>query len=216
MYRESLLHGKSPNVHAQATKGAGCNGSSAISSISTSISAVDVSTTSQQSPETEGTKADMSKYLWLLDDDHAFLAMTMAQSNKAYEDGMTAILYYGYAGCDFCERAVPIINEAAKEIGVKVYYIDVYEDARTDEEIDKMLANLDPALSHEYDEYTGKLEPVMYTPEVVVLHKGTIISHHTSLVDDFVLTKASEQMSDTQKQHLKEIYLAMFSLVLED
>lgn len=158
-------------------------------------------------------KADMRAYRWLDDDDPAFLYMTMARSNRFYDEGGTGILYYGYAGCEYCERAVPVLNAAAKDVGIEVFYVNVYEDIRTDEDVSAMLKNLEPAMKREVNPETGEEEPVMYTPEVVALKDGVIVGHHTALVDEYIITDEESQMNDAEKEHLTQIYKNLFSLI---
>jgi len=172
-----------------------------------------------------GCKAtDMSGYKYLTDKNPAFIQISMKESMHLIDNGGSGILLYSYPKCPYCNRAVPVLNDAAKEMGIKVYYIDVYEkDLMTSDGnsfsaegktiIQSMLTHFDSILAHEPNKTTGEVEPVLYTPEVVAIKKGQIIGHHTSLVDSIVLNSDADQMTDEQKAELKGDYEDLIRLV---
>lgn len=160
---------------------------------------------------------DMSGYKWLDDKSPAFIQISMEESMKLIDGGGSGILLYSYPTCPWCNRAVPVLNEAAKEMGIHIYYIDVYETElmSTDGKsfstegkavIQSMLTHFDSILKHEVNTATGVSEPTLYTPEVVAIKKGEITSHHTSLVDGVTISSDADQMTDDQKAELKGIY----------
>ncbi|MBQ1382861.1 MAG: hypothetical protein IIY73_03000, partial [Solobacterium sp.] len=73
--------------------------------------------------ELHGEKADMGGYYWLEEGDHPFIEISVAESIRLFEEGGSGMLYYGYVGCPFCERAVPELSKAALAAEVTVYYI---------------------------------------------------------------------------------------------
>lgn len=160
---------------------------------------------------------DMSGYKWLTDKDPAFIQISMSESLKFMDEGGSGIFIYSYPTCPWCNRAVPVLNEVAKEMGVHIYYIDVYESELMDpngnsfsaegkEVIQSMLTHFDSILKHETNSDTGKSEPTLYTPEVIAIKKGKITDHHVALVDSFSMTSDDDQMNDDQKAELKTIY----------
>ena len=106
---------------------------------------VNETVTITNSVEFNTTTADMSGYKWLYDSEPAFVEMTLEESVRMFSEGGSGILYYGYAGCPWCERAVPILNEVAKELGVTVYYINVHAQT-TMEAYNELLTYITPIL----------------------------------------------------------------------
>ncbi len=164
---------------------------------------------------------DMGGYVWLDDKNPNFIQITMAESLRLMDEGGSGIVVYSYDTCPFCNRAIPVLNQAAKEAGIYVYYVDVYEkelmtpDGQSFSEegnatVKSMMTHLDSILKHERNEETGQMEPALYTPEVVAIKNGQITGHHVALVDDFKLKDQNSQMSDAQKEELKQIYLDLF------
>lgn len=164
-------------------------------------------------------KPDLSAYVFLKDDDPAFLEISTEESLKLFENG-TGIVFYSYETCPWCNRVIPVLDEAAKEAGITVFYVNIYSDdfmSKSDTEksdiIQSLYTCLDPILKKEKDSETGKEKPVMEVPEVVAVKDGKIVGHHLGVVDDFTLdtNNLSEyQVTDDQVKELKKIYLDLF------
>jgi thiol-disulfide isomerase/thioredoxin len=207
------------NTAAAASTAATTAPSASASSSATASATADASkkVTITNSVAVTSKTLDMSGYEWLDDANPAFIQITMSESLRLVDEGGTGIILYSYTSCPWCNRAVPVLNEAAKEMGVHIYYVDVYESELMDASgkafsaegktvIQSMLTHFDSILKHETNSTTGVSEPTLYTPEVVAIKKGAIAGHHTSLVDSFTMTTGDEQMDDAQKAELKGIY----------
>ncbi|MDD6231025.1 MAG: hypothetical protein PUA95_09905, partial [Lactimicrobium massiliense] len=129
-------------------------------------------------------------------------------------------VFYSYETCPWCNRVIPVLDEAAKEAGITVFYVNIYSDdfmSKSDTEksdiIQSLYTCLDPILKKEKDSETGEEKPVMEVPEVVAVKDGKIVGHHLGVVDDFTLdtNNLSEyQVTDDQVKELKNIYLDLF------
>ena len=144
----------------------------------------------------------MDGYGFLEDDDPAFIEITLAESVRMFTEKGSGILYYGREGCWWCQRAVPVLNEAAKELGVKVYYIDVNLPT-SKESYDALESHINSIF--EKDAETGN--PVFKVPEVIGVKEGEIVGHHLSLVKSFEPGDNDAMMNDEQKAELKQDYL---------
>ncbi len=147
------------------------------------------------------TKADMSGYKWLYDSEPAFVEITLEESIRMFSEGGSGILYYGYSGCPWCERAVPILNSVAKELGVTIYYINVHAQT-TMEAYNELVTYIEDIF--EVDSTTGEKE--FKVPEVIAVKNGEITDHHLALVDGFKIESDESQMDDSQKEELRTIY----------
>lgn len=144
----------------------------------------------------------MDGYEFLEDDDPAFIEITLAESVKMFSEKGSGILYYGREGCWWCQRAVPILNEAAKQMGITVYYVDV--NLPTSKESYDTLESYISSI-FEKDAETGN--PVFKVPEVIGVKEGEIVGHHLSLVKSFDPEDNDAMMNDEQKAELKKIYI---------
>lgn len=150
--------------------------------------------------EIESTPADMDGYVWIDEERADFQLIPLRESIRFFKEGGSGILYYGKVNCDWCQRAVPQLNLAARELGVTVYYVDVSDATVTYEEYEELVKCIDSTFR--IDD-TG--EKAFFVPEVIAVKDGEVVGYHISLVDGYDITK-SEQMSDSQKDELAGIY----------
>lgn len=170
---------------------------------------VDETVTITNSVEFNTTTADMSGYKWLYDSEPAFVEITLEESIRMFSEGGSGILYYGYAGCPWCERAVPILNEVAKDLGVTVYYINVHAQT-TMEAYNELLTYITPIL-----ETDSNGEPEFKVPEVIGVKNGEITDHHLALVDGFKIEGDESQLDDSQKEEMENIYRTIIKSVAD-
>lgn len=201
---------------------AGCGSASLETEASASPSpSASVKYTITNPVDLETSYADMTGYQWLYDPSPAFVEITFEESIRMFSEKGTGILYYGRTNCPWCQRAVPVMNEVAQDMGVTIYYIDaskalaVNEDGSVDQERSTEL----------YDElisYIGDVlpldeegQPSFQIPEVLTVKNGEITGHHLSLVDSFELTSDDAQMTEEQEAELADIYRRMFLTVVD-
>lgn len=146
------------------------------------------------------TKADMSGYKWIGSERADFEETTISEVTKIFSEKGSGILFFGYTGCKWCQRAVPELNKVAREMNVKVYYVD---------------ASIQPD-EDQYNQLVGYLSDILdtdengqkefYVPLVVGVKNGKIVGHHKSLVDGFNPQSDEDQLSAEQKKKLDDIY----------
>lgn len=153
--------------------------------------------------EFDAEKADMSGYELLTDENHVFKSITLEDSIRLFDEKGSGVVYYGYRDCPFCQQAAPVINNAARDMGVDIYYVDVTSsEGRSDESYDVLVNHIKDFLKIEDG------EPVFYVPQVFVIKDGVIVGDHLSLVESFDMSKG-ENMSESQQKELKNIYVDM-------
>jgi len=148
------------------------------------------------------TKVDMKGYKWIRNDVADFQLISLKESLRMFEEGGTGILYYGYDECAWCNRAVPELNEVAKELNLTIYYVDASAKVEKDD-YKKLLEYIDPVLK-----VNSSGEKGFYVPAVIGVKNGKLVDYHVSLLDSFELSKddPNKQLSDAQKQELQDIY----------
>jgi len=147
------------------------------------------------------TDAQMDQYTWIGSEIGDFRKITMKEALRLFDEQGSGILYFGYVGCPWCERAVPVLNEAVRETNVTVWYVST-KDTFESSVLDTLKEDLYDALPVDSDGNRG-----FYVPMVVGVKKGKVTGHHTSLVDGFEIKSSSDQMTDEQKTQLKNLYL---------
>ena len=150
------------------------------------------------------TPADMSCYVWLNDEEPAFEEITASESCRMFEEDGCGVLYFGYVGCAYCQRAVPELNTAAEACGVTVYYVDVNSPLNTNADFRGLLPYIDSALVKTPE---GK---AFMVPLVIAVKDGEVVGSHLALVDGYNIDSESSQMSREQKKELQNIYIELF------
>ena len=112
----------------------------------------------------------------------------------------TGIIYFGFPSCPWCRNAIPALLEVATENNMPVYYFDVLQLRKTENETyEKLKQRLDEYLLTD-DEGVKKL----FVPDVYFLKDGKIVSRHI----DTVPTQKDAKIPLTEEQfaELKSIY----------
>lgn len=176
----------------------GCSSESSTSKKTSSVKTDQVTITDHT--DILSTKADMSGYKWIGSEQADFEETTISEIIKIFTEKGSGILFFGYPGCKWCQRAVPELNKVARQMNVKVYYVDA--SVRPDEDqYNKLVGYLSDILDTD-----DKGEKEFFVPLVVGVKNGKIVGHHTSLVDGFDPQSDEDQLSDAQKQKLDDIY----------
>ena len=152
--------------------------------------------------EVNSQKVDMKDYKQLEGNIANFQQITVAESTRFIKEGGSGIIYYGYVGCPFCERAIPLLNQAAIETGITIYYVDVKaKPMATDAEYQELVALIESTFDLDQNG-----EPAFYVPEVMGIKKGKITGYQVALVDGWKPADANDQMDDQQKEKQLGIY----------
>lgn len=152
--------------------------------------------------ELKATEADMSPYKWIEGDTADFRETTFAEVNRLFAEGGSGIVYYGYIDCPYCQRAVPLLNEVARDAGVTVYYVDVYGPQQpTREEYNTLISYICDTLGQDEN---GEYE--FFVPYVAGIKNGKVTGFQVSLVESFTLEDKDTQMTDEQKNELRKIF----------
>lgn len=152
--------------------------------------------------------SDLKEYSLLIDDNPAFKEITFESSIKFFTEGYSGILYYGKVGCPWCERAVPILNDVAKDNNISIYYIDANKGmGETKREREENYKNLSKYISDSFQEDDNGKKG-MFVPDVIAVKNGKMVAYHVSLVDDYDIHK-DDQLSENQKEKLYNIYQQM-------
>ncbi len=134
--------------------------------------------------------------------------VTEALTTKA---GLNVVLFAydpDFYECPFCLAVVPIINEAALEVGVeKILYLDIYEMRRDNTTQYQLLLGFLDSKVGDLIERDGVKKLIV--PDLYVVKDGEIVTHHIATLKDgdgaFI-----KDLTDAQKTELKELYVTMF------
>jgi len=110
----------------------------------------------------------------LMSDDNVFVYKNAKQTVEILENG-TGVVFMGFPTCPWCQAYVPLLDEVAKELGLKeIYYLDVYDD-RSDNtpEYQRLVELMGHHLLTDDND-----NPRIYVPDVTVVKDGVILGHN--------------------------------------
>ena len=165
--------------------------------------------------------------------DNPFVYVSEETVIDLLENG-TGVIYFGFSSCPWCRSMLPILNEAASEVGMgRIYYLNV-QDIRDTLELDEnnkvvttkegsngyyqILSLLDEYLS-EYtlegkkNELVDTNEKRLFAPTVVGVRNGEIVGFHEGTVD--TQENGFSTLTDEEKEELKKIYVEILNQTLE-
>ena len=78
--------------------------------------------------EIKSERVDMSAYEGVSSTDHNFRLITVSELFNTIDNKSSGIFFLGRSNCGCCQRVTRYINDVAKQLGVTIYYIDVYNE----------------------------------------------------------------------------------------
>ena len=154
-------------------------------------------------PTVNDKSADLSAYEGFTDEQNAFVEISLEASLEKIEQGESFMIYYGKPNCPWCIEAVPVLNEAAKENGAVVYYVDTSKPENYSEAmIEKIMTLFEGWLLKDEEGEEG-----FYVPDVALIVNGRVAANHIATVDSH--DPSAAPMSEAEQAELKQIYTEM-------
>lgn len=128
-------------------------------------------------------KSDMSGYDDFTDKDHVFYDMRVKEMIQKMDDKETFTVYFGFSECPYCNEAMPVLNEVAKERNQEVGYINTRKDPSWESNMD--IDDYDQVVEvlGEYLTYDDEGKKHLYTPHVFFIKDGTVVQQQEGVGD---------------------------------
>lgn len=78
--------------------------------------------------EIQSEKVDMSGYEGVTSTKHNFRLIKLSEVFRTIDEGSSGVFFLGRTNCGCCQEVTRILNEAAIESDVTIYYIDPYDE----------------------------------------------------------------------------------------
>lgn len=166
--------------------------------------------------------------------DNAVKYLTSEELLEVLDEG-TGAVYFGYPNCPWCRSAVPVLIEAADEVGLEtIYYLNV-KDERDEikvkedgtlevvkegtEGYKKLLKRLDSVLldytlTDIHGNEVSANEKRIYVPLVVFIKDGEIVGYHLDTVAS--QKNPFEPLNEEQKNELMDTYINLMHKVVSN
>ncbi|MCF0109714.1 MAG: hypothetical protein HUJ57_06555 [Erysipelotrichaceae bacterium] len=148
--------------------------------------------------ELESLPLEVSQYEFLTDENPNFIETSLYEVWKLIDEKGTGVVFLGYPTCYWCNRAIPAMNQAAKDNDYMVYYVNIMNYIQK-EDIDGLTERIKSILVEEDGEYP------IYVPLVLAIKDGEIMGSHVALVSSYDETK-QDNLNDEQFKELTKIY----------
>ena len=145
-------------------------------------------------------RVDMSAYTGVTSTDHNFRLIKVTELFNTIDNKSSGVFYLGRTSCNCCQSVCKYLNEVAKELGVTVYYIDVYnpDEPLTEKEMqEKLYEYMYEILGH--DDEGNK---TLLTPQVFSVVNGEFYGSQICF-DNYKLD------TDAQIEEFKDAYRAL-------
>ncbi len=166
------------------------------------------------------------KYLKVkISEDNRYVYKTDEEIIDVLKNG-TGVVFFGYAKCPYCRSMVSLLDEIAKENGIKkIYYVDILNIRDSYEVMEQTAVKITNGSTHYYEildildnhlsEYfiedskgvsynTGVKR--LYAPTVLVVKDGKILGFHEGTIEG---VKYNANLSSNQREELRAIYEEM-------
>lgn len=151
-------------------------------------------------------KSDMSHYENFNDEDHVFYDMNVKEMIDKINHKETFIVYFGFGECPYCNIAMPLLNEVAKDYDSIVYYIDTRSNSEWQSNIDIDDYDLVVEYLGEYLEYDDEGKKHLYTPHVFFIKDGEVVYQYEGVVGEGNTTQDQEELKHIYQEGMEEIY----------
>ena len=139
-------------------------------------------------------------------DDSKVVEITIDDALSFFKDGKTGMLLFSRPTCPWCQKALPVLAEVAKEKQFDVYYVDTEKFENWAESKTELVGYTEEFLSRDHSiDSEGQL--TIYIPFVVAVKDGKATDAHIGTVDtdqDYETPMTSEQI-----EMLREVYIKM-------
>lgn len=78
--------------------------------------------------EIQSDRIDMSGYDGVTSTKHKFRIVKLSEVFRTIDEGSSGVFFLGRTNCGCCQEVTKVLNEAAMEADVTVYYIDPYDE----------------------------------------------------------------------------------------
>lgn len=153
---------------------------------------------------------DLDQYERLTDEEKSAITPVSYDEAMKLFDGGTGMVIYSADWCPYCQRALPVLADAALDADTPVHYVSFSDGTITEDQIDALGRHFDWiefAVAEDDQKEHAKSFPL---PQVVAIKDGKAVAHHTSLFDGLSITDTNFELSDSQKAELRNIYADMF------
>ena len=140
-------------------------------------------------------------------DPSVFVPVTLKESIRIFAEKGTGIVVYSEEDCVWCQKAMPVLEEALQLTNVRAYHVDAAGKIKP-EDYDTLCGYISEIFLPDPDSDAASF----YIPAVIAVKDGVITGSHISVTEDYDPDEA-EELSEEQYLKLLQIYTELIGSI---
>lgn len=158
---------------------------------------------------TDGT---ISEFTEITDKEPSIKEISLPSAITFFENKYSGVMVFAKPDSRYSQKAFAVLNQAAKDAGVTVYYVDVSRKFyKTDEEFMKYREKVEEFIDVTYLENPQSGGTSLYIPDVMAVKNGRVVDFHVGVLDDYDID-VNPQMTEEQYQKIYNIYADLIKI----
>lgn len=139
----------------------------------------------------------------------SFTPMSFDEAIALFQNQGSGLVYFGFSRCPWCQEVVPLLQAAAGQNGVEVFYVKTRDAMKERLYTDEQKDQIAPYIG-EYLQDNDQGVRTLYVPLVLAVVDGQVVGGHQGTVDDH---DAHERTMTADE--IKQVQQIMDQLVLD-
>ena len=157
------------------------------------------------------TDGSISQFTEITDKEPSIKEISLPSAITFFENTYSGVMVFAKPDSRYSQKAFAVLNQAAKDAGVTVYYVDVSRKFyKTEEEFTRYREKVEEFIDVTYleNQQGGKS---LYIPDVMAVKNGRVVDFHVGILDDYDLD-VSPKMTEEQYQKIYNIYADLIKI----
>ena len=157
---------------------------------------------------TDGT---ISQFTEITDKNPSIKEISLPSAITFFENKYSGVMVFAKPDSRYSQKAFAVLNQAAKDAGVTVYYVDVSRKFyKTDEEFMQYREKVEEFIDVTYLE-NPKGGTSLYIPDVMAVKDGKVVDFHVGVLEDYDID-VNPEMTEEQYKKIYNIYADLIKL----
>ena len=157
------------------------------------------------------TDGSISQFTEITDKNPSIKEISLPSAITFFENKYSGVMVFAKPDSRYSQKAFAVLNQAAKDAGVTVYYVDVSRKFyKTDEEFMQYREKVEEFIDKTYLE-NPKGGTSLYIPDVMAVKDGKVVDFHVGVLEDYDID-VNPEMTEEQYKKIYNIYADLIKL----
>ena len=157
------------------------------------------------------TDGSISQFTEITDKEPSIKEISLPSAITFFENKYSGVMVFAKPDSRYSQKAFAVLNQAAKDAGVTVYYVDVSRKFyKTDEEFMQYREKVEEFIDVTYLENPNG-GTSLYIPDVMAVKDGAVVDFHVGVLKDYDID-VNPEMTEEQYKTIYTIYADLIKL----